>query len=127
MTRRLAAALAATAALAYLGAGCTAAPEPARPLDPEFDAGQRVEITATGAVPRQLVAIVDTPITWENTTDAPQTVTFDNGTVDSGPIPPGGSWSHTPDASVSIAYHTTAAPQQQAAVQVEPAEPPGEG
>lgn len=124
MTRLAAAAV--VIVVAQLASACTAAPEPARPLDPEFDAGQRVEITATGAVPRQLVAIVDTPITWENTTDGPQTVTFDNGTVSSGPIPPGGSWSHTPDASVSIAYHTTAAPDQQAVVQVEPEEPPGD-
>lgn len=122
-------AVAGLAATVMLGA-CTSTPErppAARPLDPDFDAGQRVEITADGAVPRQLVAVVDTPITWVNLTDQPVTVTFDNGTVDSGPIPPQGTWEHTPDASVSIAYHTTAAPEQQATVQVEPREPADQG
>lgn len=121
--------MAGLAATVMLGA-CTSTPErppAARPLDPDFDAGQRVEITADGAVPRQLVAVVDTPITWVNLTDQPVTVTFDNGTVDSGPIPPQGTWEHTPDASVSIAYHTTAAPEQQATVQVEPREPADQG
>lgn len=122
--------LTALVAVALLVGACTSAPEPqpaARPLDPDFDAGQRVEITADGARPRQLVAVVDTAITWVNTTGQPVTVTFDNGTVDSGPIPPQGTWEHTPDASVSIAYHTTAAPEQQAAVQVEPRDPADQG
>jgi hypothetical protein len=76
------------------------------PLDPNFDFGQRVTITAAGFRPLWLVSIIHQPIVWTNTTDTPQSVVFDHLSVRSGPIPPGGSYTWTPDSVASITYHS---------------------
>lgn len=125
-------------AVAVLLAACTASGDPvtgaAAPTvvdgglpDAENDIGDLVVITAEGVRPRQLFAIVNRPITFRNDTDANQQVTFVGGQPGSGDIPPGGTWSFTPDASVSIGYSTTANPDQQPAIQVEPEQAPGFG
>ncbi len=95
-------------------------------LDPVFDVGDRVEITKSGFRPELLVALVERDITWTNTTNEPQSVEFDNTDVSSGAIPPGGTWVYRPDASVSITYHNGHRPSMKGALQIEPAEIPGQ-
>ena len=76
------------------------------PVDPNFDFGQQVKITADGFQPLWLVSIIHQPIVWTNTTDAPQSVVFDHLPVRSGEIPPGGTYTWTPDSVASITYHS---------------------
>jgi hypothetical protein len=48
-------------------------------------------------------------IIWKNTTSGPQSVHFDNfgRRLDSGPIPPGGTWTFHAATTGSITYHST--------------------
>jgi hypothetical protein len=92
-----------------------------RPVNPDFDYGQEVEITAGGFVPRELIAAVDFPVTWKNSSGHTQAIHFDNnGGIDSGPIPSGGAWSYTPHVTVSIVYHSTVDSDLHGGVQVQP-------
>jgi hypothetical protein len=77
-----------------------------KPADPSFDFGQHVTITADGFRPLWLVSIIHQPVTWTNTTDRPQSIIFDHLSVRSGVIPPGGSFSYTPETVASITYHS---------------------
>ena len=45
-------------------------------------------------------------MTWKNLTSVTVSIVFTYEGVNSGPIPPGGSWSFTPPHVESIAYHT---------------------
>src|SRR5262249_36574843 len=63
-----------------------------RPVNPLFDYGQDVEITAKAFVPQELVCAVNFPITWTNHSGHVQVIHFDNnGGIESGPIQPGGT------------------------------------
>jgi hypothetical protein len=78
-------------------------------VDPNFDSGQDVFITGRGFRPAWLVASTGLPITWHNVSGSIQSVHFDNqGTdgADSGPIEPGGVFVYTPNAPLSIVYHS---------------------
>lgn len=139
MRRRRAALLLATALLALLAGACTSATATAppastatpslaplprdssRPVDPNFDRGQSVEITATTVVPLQLIAAAGFPVVWINHSGATQDIHFDNvENVDSGPIPPNGTWSYTTKLTISIVYHSTTDPSIHGAVQMQP-------
>jgi hypothetical protein len=116
--------------LAACGGGgaknASVAPRASRTLDPYFDSGQRIEITDDAFVPAQLIAVVDQPVVWTNTSTHPVAVVFDTGTVHSKEIPPGGTFSYTSDAAVSITYHAAGRPKMKAAIQFEPPYMPGE-
>ena len=110
------------------GGGGTAAtsspaPKPGTPaassgsVDPNFDFGQHVTITAAGFQPLWLVSIVNQPIVWTNTTDTPQSVVFDHLPVRSGTIPPGGTYTWTPDSVASVTYHSGLHPRMKAKLQ----------
>jgi hypothetical protein len=134
--KRTAALLAVAAALvAACGSGgastgtlppAASSPVASKTLDPNFDTGQTVTITGAGFAPHWLVAVVDQQIVWTNATSKPVEVVFDSGTVSSGPIAPGASFSYTPNAQVAIAYHAGDDAKVKGVVQVEPEYMPGE-
>jgi len=129
-------------ALAGLSAACTSttssisAPSPtaslaplprdsSRPVDPNFDRGQSVEITPSTVIPKQLIAAAGFPVVWINHSGTTQDIHFDNvEDVDSGPIPPGGTWSYTTIRTISIVYHSTVDPAIKGAVQMQPLSEP---
>lgn len=108
----------------------TAEPDPTGPLpprdapreaaspDPNFDFGYVVQITARGFHPQWLVSGCCRAVTWKNLTGAPVSVVFDHQLVDSGPIPPGGSFTFTPHNVQSIAYHAGGNPSMIGVLQV---------
>ena len=91
--------------------------EAARP-DPYFDYGFVVQLTQFGFHPHVLVSPCCNAITWKNTTSTTAEVRFDALQVDSGPIPPGGTFIYTPHHIESVAYHLVADPSLTGAVQV---------
>ncbi|MDP9242106.1 MAG: hypothetical protein M3O84_02900 [Actinomycetota bacterium] len=102
------------------------APKPAASIDPNIDNGQRILITDGAFVPHWLVSIVDKDIVWVNETSTVQRIRFSNGTVDSGPIPPGKTFTYRPTDQVSIPYGSVGKPHIDGVVQVEPFLDPGE-
>jgi hypothetical protein len=88
--------------------------------DPNFDYGFTVQIDAGAVRPHWLVAACCQAITWVNRAGTPVTVVFDHLAVNSGPIPPGGSYGYTPKNVESIAYHVTGATSITGVVQVNP-------
>jgi hypothetical protein len=130
--RPLLAATAVTACLvlASCGGGGTSAPASggsapastaASTIDPNFDFGQTVLITAEGFRPRWLVSLVGKTITWQNNSNVVQSVVFDHESVRSGPIAPGASYTYHPRSALSITYHSGRNPHVQGSVQVTPA------
>ena len=101
-------------------------PEPRQSIDPNFDNGQEILITGHTFIPHWLVSIVDEDIVWWNQTSRVQRIRFENGTVDSGPIKPGESFSYKPSDSVSIPYASATDPHMSGVIQVEPFLDPGE-
>jgi hypothetical protein len=92
--------------------------------DPNFDYGFTVQVTAGGVRPHWLVAACCQPITWKNLTTAPVSVVFDHLAINSGPVPPGGTFVFTPKNVESIAYHLAETPAVTGVVQVNtPLEP----
>ena len=95
-------------------------------LNPAYDRGQAVAITASGFQPATLVAAMLSPITWTNSTTAPVELVFDNYTDNQGkavaspPIAPGSTWSFTPDSSASVVYHERSTPTMIGRLQVLP-------
>jgi hypothetical protein len=86
--------------------GPRAAPREAVSPDPNFDYGFVVQITPGGFHPQWLVSACCLPVTWKNLTDSTASVVFDHQLVNSGPIPPGGTFVFTPHNVQSIAYHS---------------------
>jgi hypothetical protein len=76
-------------------------------MDPSFDYGQVICITAKGLRPNWLVSLQGKPITWRNQTSRPVSITLVAFPVKSGPIPPDGTWSYTPTLPLSFAYHVS--------------------
>ena len=122
----LAALLAVSCGNADAGSGGTPTPTSSRSLDPNFDTGQSISISADSFAPAWLVAVVGRPIVWTNDGSAPVQVVFDSGAVSSGPIEPGATFAYTPTAEVSIAYHAKGDPKMKGVIQVEPEYMPGE-
>lgn len=87
----------------------------------QFAMGTTVVITRSGFQPQQLLAPVGYAIVWKNLSGSTQSVHLDNfgSRVDSGPIPPGGSWSFNPKAQLSIVYHSTYHPRFHGQLQVQ--------
>lgn len=114
----LAALLAVSCGNADAGSGGT--PTSSRSLDPNFDTGQSISISADAFAPAWLVAVVGREIVWTNDGSVPVEVVFDSGGVSSGPIEPGATFAYTPTAEVSIAYHAKGDPKMKGVIQVEP-------
>jgi hypothetical protein len=107
-------------------------PRPARSaadVDANYQVGQQIFITDAGPRPRELVAIVQVPISFTNTTRRPVTLRFVAGGHQIGPIAPGGRATYTPQGTLSIAYSVVERPQMTGTIQVEwyfdPGEDPG--
>ena len=73
-----------------------------------------------------LVQAGDT-VTWTNSGSTSHTVTADDGSVDSGPLPPGVSFSQTFPAAGLFTYHCAIHPQMTGAVTITRAPDPGGG
>jgi hypothetical protein len=101
-------------------------PRPEASIDPNIDNGQEVLITKGAFVPHWLVSIVDRDIVWVNKTSTVQRIRFDNGTVDSGPIRPGKTFTYRPTDEVSIPYAAVGDRHMTGIIQVEPFLDPGE-
>jgi hypothetical protein len=96
-----------------------------RPVNPDFDFGQDVQITTTAFVPKELVSAVNFPITWTNDSGHEQVIHFDNnGGIESGPIAPGATWSYTPTGTISIVYHSTVDASLRGRINVQPLSEP---
>ena len=101
-------------------------PVPKSSIDPNIDNGQQILITGRGFLPHWLVSVVGEDVVWWNQTAKVQRIRFDNGTVDSGPINPGESFSYKPSDTVSIPYASVTDPRTEGVIQVEPFLDPGE-
>ena len=90
------------------GGGSGAATAPAssasHSIDPNFDTGQTVLMTADSAEPLWLVSLVGKPVTFRNVSSTTKRVVFDHAAVDSGPIPPGGTFTWRPTLPLSYTY-----------------------
>ena len=114
------------AAKATPSASAPTSPVPKSSIDPNIDNGQQILSTAHKFSPHWLVSIVDEDIVWWNQTSKVQRIRFANGTVDSGPIKPGDSFSYKPSDTVSIPYASVTDPHLKGVIQVEPFLDPGE-
>jgi plastocyanin len=83
------------------------APPPPAPATPKAkqDNQQTVSIQDFNFSPAQLTVQPGTTVTWVNQGNAPHTVTWDDGSFDSGRLQPGESFSHTFESPGTVAYH----------------------
>jgi hypothetical protein len=89
--------------------------------------GHCILITNTGFEPNTLVAPMGIDITWTNTSAKPVSVVFTNyyKPLDSGPIPPGGTWKFHAGELASIIYHAPQIPRSRSQLQIQAAETSG--
>jgi hypothetical protein len=73
--------------------------------NPALAAGQNVLINSSGCQPQTLEANVSSPVVWTNLSGKPQRVIFVNFPVDSGTIPPGGTFTWSTKDAVTMGYH----------------------
>ena len=78
--------------------------EDGRPIQPVVSPGQNIVILKQGCFPQELQASVTAPIVWYNLSKEPQRVVFEHFPVDSGTIPPGGTFTWTPGGAVILNY-----------------------
>jgi hypothetical protein len=104
----------------------TPTPTTARKVNPYYDSGNTVTITATGFVPADLTSTANVPLRFVNHTKVAQRVQFEHsrGTdgqlIHSGSIPPGGAWSYTPSTWESATYHSVDQPTVRGHIQIQP-------
>lgn len=55
-------------------------------------------------MPQTLEANVTSPVVWTNSTGKPQRVVFDDFPIDSGTIPPGGTFTWSTNDAVTLGY-----------------------
>lgn len=115
-------------------AGCSKAPSPGKSADQQPQATPKastesstpakmpthtvVNMTQGGFDPADLQVKVGTIVTWKNMDAANHSVTFDDGSVDSGSISPGKSASHTFDTPGTFMYHCSLHPTSQGRITV---------
>ncbi len=78
--------------------------EDGRPIQPVVSPGQNIVVLKQGCFPQELQASVTAPIVWYNLSKEPQRVVFEHFPVDSGTIPPGGTFTWTPGGAVIMNY-----------------------
>ncbi len=87
-----------------------------------FTIGKKVSITSAGFQPQVLYTPMGSTVTWTNRSDATQSVHFDNWDpatpVDSGDIPPGGTWKFTFKTTGSVVYHSNQHPSFLGSVEI---------
>ena len=96
------------AAAAIIATGLAVAPAgkavaaPARPVPPPV----KVAITASGYTPSSVTLAVGQTVEFANDTTTTETVTADDGTFDSGPIPAGGGYSMALGGTGAFTFHS---------------------
>ena len=87
--------------------------------------GHRIYITDNGFAPLHLIAGINRPVVFVNASSRTQGVEFINygSTVESGPIPPGGTWTFRPTVAVSVIYRSTAPPHSIGYLQLQLVQP----
>jgi hypothetical protein len=75
-----------------------------RAIPPEFAAGSNAIITSAGCMPQTLEANVTSPVVWTNLSGKPQRLIFLTVPVDSGTIPPGGTFTWSTKDAVVASY-----------------------
>lgn len=78
--------------------------EDGRAIAPDFGAGQDIIITSKGFEPETLEANVSAPVVWTNLSGLPQRIIFVDFSVDSGTIPPGGTFTWSTKYAVTSGY-----------------------
>lgn len=77
-----------------------------------------VNIQGFAFSPGTLQVAAGTTVTWTNNDQVAHTVTADDGSFDSGDIPPGGTFSMTFDTPGTVAYHCKIHPNMTASITV---------
>src|SRR3954466_431010 len=93
----------------------------------EAQAQGRADVAIVDAAyqPGSILVQAGDTVTWTNTGSTPHTVTADDGSVDSGPLAPGASFSQTFPAAGLFTYHCAIHPQMTGAVTITRAPDPG--
>lgn len=76
-------------------------------IEPGLNPGQNVIIKNGKVMPQTLEASISAPVVWYNLSASPQRIIFDNyknNSVDSGTIPPGGTFTWTPPSGGPFNY-----------------------
>lgn len=76
-------------------------------IQPVLSPGQNIIIEGGRVLPQDLQASISAPIVWYNLSSSPQRIIFDDYKdypVDSGTIPPGGTFTWTPPAGGPVSY-----------------------
>jgi plastocyanin len=84
------------------------------------DVSGEIDIVDFGYQPATYEVSVGTTVTWTNTGNAPHTVTFDDGSVDSGQLASGETFEHTFDDEGTFDYLCTVHPSMRGTVTVNP-------
>jgi plastocyanin len=90
----------------------------ASPREAQAQGRADVAIIDVAYQPGSILAQAGDTVTWTNTGSTPHTVTADDGSVDSGPLAPGASFSHTFPTAGLFTYHCTIHPQMTGAVTI---------
>jgi plastocyanin len=88
----------------------------ASPREAQAQGRADVAIVDVAYQPRSILAQAGDTVTWTNTGSTPHTVTADDGSVDSGPLAPGASFSQSFPTAGLFTYHCTIHPQMTGAV-----------
>jgi hypothetical protein len=76
-------------------------------IQPGLNPGQNIIIKGGKVLPQTLEASISAPVVWYNLSSTPQRIIFDNyknDSVDSGTIPPGGTFTWTPPSGGPFNY-----------------------
>ena len=68
-------------------------------------AGNTISITSSGFSPASLQVNINATVTWVNNDNIVHTVTANDGSFDSGDIPPGSRYSHSFTSTGTYNYH----------------------
>ena len=124
MTRTLTTALFIVMTLIFVAAcsnsGGSAAPTAATSAAPAAPAGAAGAVTIKDFAfnPATTTATAGSKVTWTNSDTTAHTVTFDDGSADSGNIAPGSTFDHTFATAGTFAYHCTIHSQMKGTVTV---------
>ena len=80
--------------------------------------GTAVEMRQMAFAPQRIEVAAGTTVEWTNRDQVEHSVTADDGSWDSGPIAPGGTWRHTFDTPGTYAVHCTPHPFMKAEIDV---------
>ena len=114
--------LVAVALAACSGSSGSAAPTSATSQAPAAPAGGATDVAIQdfAFTPAATTAAAGGKVTWTNNDTTAHTVTFDDGSADSGNLDPGSTFDHTFATAGTFAYHCTIHSQMKGTVTVTP-------